>query len=54
MNASLNRDVKLLTRIRTLAYEIWEEEGRPEGRALEHWLEAEREILDEERPLRHI
>ncbi len=22
------------------AYEIWEQEGRPEGRALEHWLRA--------------
>jgi hypothetical protein len=23
------------------AHEIWETEGRPEGRAMEHWLEAE-------------
>lgn len=23
---------------------LWEEEGRPEGRALEHWLAAEREL----------
>ena len=27
------------TRLR--AYEIWESEGRPEGRALEHWLAAQ-------------
>lgn len=26
------------------AYQIWEEEGRPEGRALDHWLRAKDEI----------
>jgi hypothetical protein len=26
------------------AQEIWEDEGRPEGRAEEHWLRAEAEI----------
>jgi hypothetical protein len=25
------------------AYELWECAGRPEGRALEHWLQAESE-----------
>lgn len=29
-------------RIRERAYELWEKEGRPTGRALDHWLEAER------------
>jgi len=29
-------------RIREWAYELWEKEGRPTGRALDHWLEAER------------
>ncbi|UIJ70945.1 DUF2934 domain-containing protein [Aurantimonas sp. HBX-1] len=29
--------------IRTLAYEIWEREGRPTGREHEHWAEANRE-----------
>jgi hypothetical protein len=24
------------------AYELWEKEGRPNGRDLAHWLEAER------------
>jgi hypothetical protein len=24
-----------------VAYSIWENEGRPEGRAVEHWLQAE-------------
>jgi hypothetical protein len=27
--------------IRQFAYQLWEEEGRPEGRELENWLEAE-------------
>jgi len=26
------------------AYEIWEQEGRPEGRDLQHWLQAEQEL----------
>jgi hypothetical protein len=26
------------------AYELWEQEGRPEGRELEHWLRAEGEL----------
>jgi hypothetical protein len=32
------------TRIRERAYEIWKREGLPEGRALDHWLQAEREV----------
>jgi hypothetical protein len=27
------------------AYGIWEREGHPEHRALEHWLQAEAEVL---------
>jgi len=30
-------------RIRTRAYSIWEAEGRPHGRDLDHWLQAEME-----------
>ena len=30
--------------IRTRAYELWEIEGRPYGRALEHWTRAEQEL----------
>ena len=33
-------------RIRERAYQIWEEAGRPEGRAVEHWLMAEKEIVE--------
>ena len=35
-------------RIRRRAYEIWEEEGRPKGRQLEHWHRAERELAGED------
>lgn len=34
--------------IRQLAYSMWEKEGYPEGRAMEHWLKAET-ILQSER-----
>jgi hypothetical protein len=33
--------------IRERAYRIWQEEGRPEGRATQHWLRAEAEIDQE-------
>jgi hypothetical protein len=32
-------------RIRERAYEIWNATGRGDGRADEHWLSAERELL---------
>ena len=32
-------------RIRERAYEIWNATGREDGRAYEHWLSAERELL---------
>jgi Protein of unknown function (DUF2934) len=38
-------------RIQERAYEIWEKAGRPEGKAVEHWLRAEAEIAAEERGL---
>lgn len=30
------------------AREIWEREGYPEGKQLEHWLQAERELMQAE------
>jgi hypothetical protein len=30
-------------RIRERAYELWEREGRPHGRHVDHWVQAERE-----------
>lgn len=32
------------TRIRERAYALWQQEGGVEGRALDHWSRAEREI----------
>jgi len=37
-------------RIRQRAYEIWEEKGRPDGRARDHWLRARWEIEHESDP----
>ena len=34
-------------KIRERAYEIWERQGRPEGREQEFWDQAEREIVGE-------
>jgi hypothetical protein len=31
------------------AYQLWEAEGRPEGRALDHWLLAEADLHKKER-----
>lgn len=38
-------------RIRERAYQIWERAGRPEGKSMQHWLEAEAEIAVEEKGL---
>jgi hypothetical protein len=37
-------DLPSMDRTRDRAYAIWEQEGRPEGRAMEHWLAAEAEL----------
>jgi hypothetical protein len=34
-------------RIRRRAHEIWEADGRPEGRHEEHWARARREVEEE-------
>lgn len=39
------RPEELQERIRKLAYAMWEAGGCQHGRALEYWLEAERQIL---------
>jgi hypothetical protein len=38
-------------RVRERAYEIWERGGRPEGKSVEHWQQAEAEIVAEEQGL---
>jgi hypothetical protein len=44
MNVSTLEATVSQTAIARRAQELWEEEGRPEGRAHEHWLQAEREL----------
>ena len=39
-------DPDLMKRINHRAYEIWESEGKPEGRARIHWLRAEAEFRE--------
>jgi len=39
-------DPNLLAKIRQRAYELWEDEGRPEGRDRIHWLRAEAEFRE--------
>jgi hypothetical protein len=39
-------DPNLMVRIRQRAYEIWEDEGRPDGRARIHWARAEAEFRE--------
>jgi hypothetical protein len=34
-------------RISKKAYDLWVERGRPEGRDLENWLDAEAAVMDE-------
>ncbi|WP_052341178.1 glycogen synthase GlgA [Salinarimonas rosea] len=38
------------SRIRRRAYDLWEEEGRPDGRADEHWAWAEAQLMAEADP----
>jgi hypothetical protein len=33
-------------KVRERAYQIWEREGRQDGRAEEHWSQAEQELAD--------
>lgn len=39
------RALPLREEVEHRAYELWEREGRPEGRDIEHWLTAERQLL---------
>ena len=34
--------------IRRRAHELWKQEGKPEGREMDFWLQAEREIAGEQ------
>ena len=37
--------IEQMETIRQRAYEIWQAEGQPDGRALEHWCRAEAEAV---------
>ena len=39
--------IDILQHIRERSYQIWEQEGRPEGRHLDHWLQGEHELVAE-------
>ncbi len=41
-----NGDASLQQRIRERAYFLWEQEGRPDGLAENHWQEAERDLRE--------
>jgi DUF2934 family protein len=41
-------DLEIEEKIRARAYAIWEQEGRPDGKHLEHWERAKRLIAAEE------
>lgn len=36
------------TRVRERAHQLWEQEGRPDGRDFDHWERAAREIAAED------
>ena len=40
----MSNDTELEQRIRVRAYELWLEEGKPEGKDKEHWERAQTEI----------
>jgi len=40
----MDNDTDQESRKRDRAYKIWEQEGRPEGRHEEHWVQAEGEL----------
>jgi hypothetical protein len=42
--ASARHEGDLQQRIRQRAYQLWESEGRPEGREQAHWQQAQREL----------
>jgi hypothetical protein len=44
----MDNDSDQESRKRARAYRIWEQEARPEGRHEEHWLQAERDLRDED------
>jgi len=47
----MNDNPRPTEEIAALAYRIWEEEGRPEGKSDEHWARAQRCLREQRVPL---
>ncbi len=43
--------VNFLDQVRERAYHLWTQEGRVHGRAEQHWLQAERDLLAVAQPV---
>ena len=43
INAKPSRSLQSDEEIRTRAYALWHQQGQPEGKDQEHWLQAEQE-----------
>jgi hypothetical protein len=41
----MKNDAQAKQRIRDRAYQIWLEQGKPDGKDQEHWLQAEAELV---------
>lgn len=48
------REMPLLEEVSRRARQLWEEKGRPEGRDVEFWLEAERQVLGADPSVRAV
>jgi Protein of unknown function (DUF2934) len=40
--------------VRHLAHQLWEQQGRPNGQELDHWLEAERRLSKDHKTSRKL
>ena len=45
MTVAMRKNSQLAERIRKTAYFLWEQDGRPEGRAFDYWLRAKEMLL---------
>lgn len=44
-------DTGIIEAVRRRAYELWQQEGQPEGQEMDHWFRAEQEIVGQAPPL---
>lgn len=43
----MRKNSEVAERLRQTAYFLWEQDGRPEGRAFDYWLKAKEKLLRE-------